>query len=374
MMLGIVSRKIRHDDGQGRVNCEIAREALRQGHRLRFFCEEIDSAAAALPGAQCHLLAPPRWLRGRLLRDQLFALRVRRRTAGCDAVLVNGFASWGRASVNAVHFVHAAWRRSPYRAASRRRDLRGLYGSVYTAANVVLERGSFRRAAAMVAVSERIRDDLVAAGVAAGKINTIVNGVDTEQFHPGFVDRAALGLPDGVVLALFAGDLRDGRKNLDSVLEALATVPALHLAIAGRHEATQWPSMASALGVADRVHFLGFRRDMPALMRGVDLFVFPSRYEPFGLVALEAMASGLPVVTVRNAGVAELITPATGCVLDDSEDTVALAAALRRLAGSAATRRAMGEAGRATARQHSWQSMAAAYVALLSRQAERRHG
>ena len=370
MRIGIVTRRVGANDGQGRVNLEIAREALRQNMSVRLFCEAADPALVE-EGAELVALPPPRLLPSRLLRDQVFAARTAHAIAGCDAVLANGFCSWAPSDVNAVHFVHRAWlahRQHPWR---QHRDLRSFYARLYAGVNARLERGAFRRARRVVAVSQKLRSELVAGGVPADNIVTILNGVDTAEFAPGEVDRACLGLPSGVPVALFAGDLRTARKNLDGVLEALARGPAqLHLAVAGRHEGTGWPAMAGGLGVADRVHFLGFRTDMPVLMRAADFFVFPSRYEACSLVLLEALASGLPVITAASAGGAEIVTPDVGIVLEDSEDVEGLAEALKNLAGNAERRAAMGEAARRVAMAHGWPAMARSYLALLE---ESRH-
>ena len=85
--------------------------------------------------------------------------------------------------------------------------------------------------------------------------------------------------------------------------------------------------MVSQLGLADRVHFLGYRRDIAALMQAADVFVFPSRYEACTLVLLEALAAGLPVITAVTAGGSEIVTPDCGVVLSDSEDMAGLVAA-----------------------------------------------
>jgi glycosyltransferase involved in cell wall biosynthesis len=219
-----------------------------------------------------------------------------------------------------------------------------------------------------------VRQDLIAAGLAPARVVTIPNGVDATEFCPGPAERDRFGLPAAAPVALFAGDLKTPRKNLETVLRALPDVPGLHLAVAGRHAGTPWPALAAALSVADRVHFLGFRTDMAALMRAADLFVLPSRYEPFGLVLLEALASGLPVVASAHAGGADLIGPDAGVVLPDCDDAGALAAALRTLLADPVRRHGMAGAARQVALAHAWPAMARRYLDLLRQTARQRAG
>jgi glycosyltransferase involved in cell wall biosynthesis len=208
--------------------------------------------------------------------------------------------------------------------------------------------------------------------VPRASIVTITNGVDTDEFCPGSGDRTRFGLPEGKVIGLFAGDLTDPRKNLDTVLKALVAVPELHLAIAGEYKRTKWAGLVERLGLSSRVHFLGFQKDMPQLMRAVDLVLLPSRYEPFGLVILEALATGLPVVTTRSAGASALMTEQVGIVLEDGDDDRAMAQALRTLVSSDDRRQALGRAARKLALQHSWRTMAGQYIALLEAAAQSR--
>jgi glycosyltransferase involved in cell wall biosynthesis len=369
MKLGIVTPRFARREAQGRVNLEIAAEALRQGHEIVLFSEEVEPTLLEQPHVRSVLLRPPGWLPSRLARDQVLALRsraaLRATTGDCDALLANGFVTWAPCDVNAVHFVHSSWVRSRYHPWRLKRDALSLYARVYNGLNAALEGAAFRRSGRIVAVSESVRRDLLGIGVPAARISVITNGVDTAEFHPGPEQRERFGLPAHVPIALFAGDLRTPRKNLDTVLRSLPDVPDLHLAVAGRHDGTAYVSVTRSLGIADRVHFMGFQSDMPALMRSADMLVFPSRYEACSLVLLEALASGLPVVTAGSAGGAELVGPEIGVVLEDSEDRMALAVTLRELTKHVDHRRGMGRAARVVAERHSWSSMAQRYLDLL---------
>lgn len=215
------------------------------------------------------------------------------------------------------------------------------------------------------AVSEKVAQELLDIGVPRSNIRVIVNGVDLHEFYPGTADRRKFGLPENVTLALFAGDIRTLRKNLDTVLHALVKVPDLHLVVVGNTEGSPFPQLATSLELNKRVHFVGFRRDIADIMRAVDLFVFPSRYEACTLVLLEALSSGLPVVTATATGGAELVTPECGVILPNSDDTDTLTQVLITLKNERQLRQQMGQAARSVAEQHSWTSMAQSYVISL---------
>ncbi len=129
MRIGIVTRRVGFNDGQGRVNLEIAREALRQGHEVRLFCEHVDPEIMRA-GAKPDFAKPLPLLPSRMLKDQVFAWRTRarltREAASFDAVLANGFATWAPADVNAVHFVHRSWLHSPHHPWRQRRAPKSL--------------------------------------------------------------------------------------------------------------------------------------------------------------------------------------------------------------------------------------------------------
>src|SRR5207253_112178 len=101
------------------------------------------------------------------------------------------------------------------------------------------------------------------------------------------------------------------QKGFDTLLEALPRWPDCTLQIVGiGSERAELESRARSLGLAARVEFLGFRDDVATLMTRADLYVQPSRWEGFGIAAVEAMASGLPVVCSDVAGLREVVGPA----------------------------------------------------------------
>ncbi|MBE9210930.1 glycosyltransferase family 4 protein [Nostoc sp. LEGE 06077] len=368
MKLCIVTHKIKKGDGQGRVNYEVAQEAIRRGHHLILLASEVapeieqNSKVTWVPIAIDGY--PSEFIRN-FIFAQKTAAWLQKHRAEIDLLKINGAITKVAADVNAVHFVHSSWLRSPVHISRIRRDAYGFYQWLYTALNAHWEKQAFQRAKVVVAVSEKVAQELTNIGVPRDRIRVIVNGVDLQEFNPGIPSRQKLNLPENVNLGLFAGDIRTPRKNLDSVLQALVQVPNLHLAVVGSTDGSPFPQLAADLGISERVHFLGYRRDIPEIMRSVDLFVFPSRYEACTLVLLEALASGLPVITATATGGAELVTPECGIVLPDSDDVEALATALSSLVSDRPLMQQMGEAARAVAEQYSWSTMAQTYMDLF---------
>ncbi len=364
----IVTHVVRDNDGQGRVNYEIARALLAAGHRVTILASMVAPELLGHAGLR-HVAIPVSRLPSRLLQYQMFALRtgawIRAHRREFDVVQVNGFISWARADVNAVHFVHDGWFRCGFYPFRLSGGWYGAYQVIYTRVNAWCERWALRHSRVVVPVSHKVGEEVRALGIGAAKLRVIHNGVDARQFSPGPSRREQFGLRSDVFMLLFAGDLRVSRKNLDAVLRALALAPPhVHLAVAGILSNSPYPALARELGVADRVHFLDLVMDMPALMRSVDAFVFPSRYEAMSLVMLEALAAGLPVITARTAGGSEVIDSRCGVVLDSPEDVDGLARAIGRVAGDAAYAREMGQAARALAGTLTWQAMAERYLTL----------
>src|SRR4030088_3131783 len=127
----------------------------------------------------------------------------------------------------------------------------------------------------------------------------------------------------------------------------LERVPRARAIIAGGGDLEPYlRDLAQDVGVAKRVHVLGPRKDVPALMHAMDVFAMPSIWEGFGLVLLEAMAAGRPIVASRVAPIPEVVLDGQTGLLVPAGDSLALAEALARLASDPALAARLGEAGR----------------------------
>lgn len=232
-----------------------------------------------------------------------------------------------------------------------------------------ITRLSTRRAARVIAVSESTRRDVIdLCGVPEARVVTVPNGVD-EQYCPA--EPAAVaefrrrkGLPERFLLYL--GTL-EPRKNLEALIAAYARLPERagagrpKLVIAGGKGwffETIFARVAE-LGLADDVLFPGYvpAAELPWWYRAAELFVYPSRFEGFGLPVLEAMACGTPVVTTTASSLPEVAGDAA--LLVDPDDTAGLTAALSRVLTDAALRADLGEAGLRQAARFSWARTAA---------------
>jgi glycosyltransferase involved in cell wall biosynthesis len=373
--LAFVSHRFQRNDGQGRVNYEIVRAALEYGYEVTILAAHCAEEIANHPRAR-FIPVGRESLPTELLRNLAFARSsarwLRRHRQELDLIQGNGFVTWEDCDIVAAHFIHAGWRKSPYYPFTGLSPY-SLYQRLYTFLNIRWEKRAFLRASRVIAVSHGIVRELESMGVAAERIEVIYNGVDTEQFSPGTPDRDSFGLPANVPLALFVGDIRTTRKNLDTVLRALQQTPEIRLAVAGSVKDSPFPALARELGVSDRVFFLNKVSRIPSLMRSVDFFVFPSRYEAHPLVVLEAMASGLPAIVSGNFG-AEGFLGDGGHILKDPNDVAALATVMNEWMQAPERRRAMALAGRERALQMQWSKMALAYLEVYENLMQSRSG
>ncbi len=239
-----------------------------------------------------------------------------------------------------------------------------------------LERAAYRRAATLWALSqadatalERLR------GGPRGSVPVVRYGVDAAAFSVARRDaaraeaRKALEVGDRRVALLVGNDWH--KKGLDRALAALARLASDWMLLAvGGDDPSAFRRRAAALGVADRVRFEGFRRDVRPYLAAADCLLAPSREDAFHMPALEAMASGLPVVLAAEAGAAEVLGQAA-VVVHDADDAEALAAATLEAATVTPVMRERCARGAALAGQMTWDAYADATAALVDEERTR---
>ncbi|RKS80216.1 type III pantothenate kinase [Motilibacter peucedani] len=230
---------------------------------------------------------------------------------------------------------------------------------------------------AVVATCRDEISELLALGAVADRLHVVPCGVDTAVFHPAGPAEDAWSAEARTRL-LCLGRLVE-RKGVHTAVEALALLPGAELVVAGgpAAEALDYDpdvqrlrAHAAALGVADRVRFVG--RVDPAraarLLRGAHLLLAVPAYEPFGIVPIEAMACGTPVVASGVGGMLDTVLPGVTGLHVPPGDPSAVAAAVSRALADAGWLHAAGRAGARRVRDHyTWDSVAAATEAVYAR-------
>lgn len=317
------------------------------------------------PGVHCRFLPVP--IRPALARlAALWAasvLAVKRRPA--DIVHVQG-ADAPVGNVVTAHFCNAA-ARVAYQGV-------GLYGRFNSAIGAAAEKYSMAKSTtrSVIAVSQKVKNEIEREyGVDPRKVVVIHHGVDAKAFHPTHrarwsdAVRYRLGLRrDDFVVLFVGGDYR--RKGLVPLLQAAGRVsePVKVLAVGVKRDASL-NRLVQQNGLNKLVTFLDVTAEIASLYSAADCFALPTRYDTFSMATLEAMASGLPVIVGRTAGVSELLSP--GCdslVLEKPDDVDLLAQALETLVRDEKLREMLGAEARSTAERHSWDTVAKQTLAV----------
>jgi UDP-glucose:(heptosyl)LPS alpha-1,3-glucosyltransferase len=289
---------------------------------------------------------------------------------GFDIVHTQGLASL-QSDVITAHICHRAW----FKARKRIEKKLSRKDYIFDAAVSTLEKRLYSNPTRwVIAVSEKVRQDLAVCYGRTTKVDVLHHGIDVAQFTPlnrqawRSVVRSQYGLADSDIVFLFVGDLRKGAAV---AIEALAHLPKGKLLFVSRTPAGSYARIARGLGVGDRVLFSPATPHIERFYAACDAFVFPTPYDAFGMVIAEAMSSGLPVITSREAGAAEWISNGIdGILLDNPADPTELARHMLHIAQDPQTCRMLGEAARCVAEHHGWDSVARAtmqvYEAVLA--------
>ncbi|GAA2900723.1 glycosyltransferase family 1 protein [Streptosporangium fragile] len=238
------------------------------------------------------------------------------------------------------------------------------------AGRIAAEADIGRRVHAVIATCTDEVKELLRMGVPGDRVAVVPCGVDLGLFHP---DGPAA--PRGALRRVLSIGRMVPRKGVDTVVQAMRHLPDAELIVAGGEpgdeEAARLAATAAAYGLSDRVHLVGSvaRDEVPALMRSADVVVTVPWYEPFGMVPLEAMACGVPVIASAVGGHLDTVA---GCgILVPPRRPRALTRALRDVLGRSGLRASLAAAGLRRARsRYGWPRVAerteAVYLDVLA--------
>lgn len=372
MNIGIVAAEIHRRGGMERAAAEVF-ERVAKKHFVTVFATECEISASKLTWMPVQPIPKPA-----LLRHWSFRRKVQALEAANSCTITN---SIGAAAIDAdvitAQFCHAAF-------TSRYGGLRGGTGSARKqyqkwAQKVYTQQEQFAYASPrlkkVISVSGGVKRELVEHyGVASDKIVVIPNAVDHAIFHPAPNEEAKrqlrhrLGLPWNHFLALFVGGDWD-RKGLADAIEAIAGLSETTLVVVGQGDIVRFTAVATQAGVADNVVFAGRSPSPQDYYAAADVFIFPSRYEAFSLVTLEAAAAGLPLIALPINGTEELIEEGINGFFVQP-DPASFRSKLHLLRADPACRRSMSEAAVRLSLPYSWDRVAAQQIEVFEDVAE----
>jgi glycosyltransferase involved in cell wall biosynthesis len=230
-------------------------------------------------------------------------------------IVVNGGNCRVPDAINWVHYVHAAYRPALAASAASRAK-----STLTRRHDLAAERAALRDARIVICNSRRTQADVIErVGVEPSRATIVYYGSDPVRFS--LVDGAAraaarhalasVGVDAGRPLVGFVGALGDRRKAFDTLFAAWSELcrdrawDANLLVVGAGGELASWRRRIAAAGLAERITFTGFRRDVPEMIAALDLLVHPARYEAYGLAVHEAICRGVPALVSASAGVAE---------------------------------------------------------------------
>ncbi len=342
-------------DGSARAVNEVAEILASRGHEVHLYARTVEDLD--LDAIRWHRVPGPGW--PEVADFASYHITVNRMLAGHDYDIVHSIGcNTLRANVVTIQNIQPVKMRvleataAGERVSLPRRITRRLYLAVTCRAekNLYTWREG-KKPPVFLPVSRGVERELRETyRIGPARVRIVPNGADTAVFHPfsGPERRAWRGengfQPDDH-LAIFSGG-EWSRKGLEPAIRAVAMLPDAKLFIAGDDpDRARFQELARSCGAADRIHFGGFRKDIPDALAAADVFLFPSHYEAFSLATIEAAACGLPIVATKINGTEDFVSPGeTGFFV--THDPADIATRLAMLFGDREARLRMGACAR----------------------------
>ena len=325
--------------GVERVMVECLNFLAQRGHETHAFASEWNLDALR-PEVIRHDLPASGWLAaGRVSRFRDASAAA---IAACQPDVTGSFGvAAAPGSVVWMQSVHAAWIDISQRTRTARQRwkqrLNPFHPMILRAEKRMLRGREYRR---LIALTPQVRDDLVNYyGVPTADIDLLPNGFSRAEFNPAdrlrdrTETRQRLGIPPDATVIVFVANETE-RKGLPQLLRATTRLadPNLYILAVGRFDPATVEKLAAGLGLGARVKFPGASARVQSFYAAADVFALPTQYEAWGLVIVEALACGLPVLTSRLAGAAVAVKEHdTGELLDEPRDEGEITAKLGTL-------------------------------------------
>ena len=323
LRIALIRQKFRFDGGGERIVSHISDILSSHGHDVSLIARQWEGTNSSV--LKCN---PPKWTR--VQRESLFAKQAITISEQENFDLVQSHERIPGCQVyRAGDGVHRCWLEERSRKMSGwRRWL--LFRNHYHRYMLAAEKSMYEdsRLKCVICNAQMVADEIQKQfAINPAKLHVIYNGVDTTRFHPKLKKYRTrvcneLQISPEQSIGLFVGSGWE-RKGLTQAIRGLQASPELSLIVLGRDKAQHaFEKLAAKLGVQKQIHFAGVQSDVASYYGAADFFVLPTLYDPFPNSILEAMASGLPILTTTKCGAAEMITNGeNGYILDSLDDT-----------------------------------------------------
>lgn len=355
MKIAFIVHDYHQSGGHSRYVTELARRFSSE-HEVHVFANGIHANGAT----KIKFHHVPAWRLSALTTIFTFLLPATEQVNGSfDIVHAQGLCSL-RSDVVTAHICNRAW----FESRQKNDGAVPLKEHLFDRLVSPLEKRLYRDAKnnLVIAISEKTSRELARYYGRATQTTVIHHGVDINQFNPANrgLHReevlSRLGLSDDEFVFLFVGDLRKGAR---AAINAIRKLEGAKLVLVSRTQPSKYERCAEELGVGDRVIFCPPTDSIERYYAAADAFVFPTPYDAFGMVISEAMAAGLPVITSREAGAAELITDRqNGLLLDSPTDSEEIAECMKRLIADPELCKTLGRAARDKMLSCTWDKVA----------------
>lgn len=335
MKIAFIHKTFSSYGGTERYITNLSKALLKAGHEVHIFASKWEKNDGI------HFHKVPMLKLGKTAKMLSFAWFTRNIISNGNFDVVQGFGKTIRQDIFRMGGgVHRAWMKESL--ASIRnpflRKLKYLFRILSPAQwlTIFLEGQTFKNGnyGKVIAVSEKVkRQAMEYYNVPSDAITVIHNGVDLSIFNMEGKEevrdriRKRFGIGNDDILLIFAST-NFRLKGLEYLVRGMARVstPNLKLLVIGGDDKSPYEELAKSLGIDDRVIFAGKGKDMKDFYQAGDVFAYPTLYDPFANVCLEAMACGLPVITSKLNGISDIITDGVnGLLLNDPTDTVEIA-------------------------------------------------